>query len=756
MTKRKIFSFVLVISFLASSVFAEDQAKTTENDDDKPIQSVLVGGAVPGTSGDDEVVKQGLVGDLTVGAGIVGLDNRSFKFGEYTGLTDKNQGFAVGDMDLSYNRDFYYADLQAENLGLDNRKVYFEAGKYNDYAFTAGFNQTPHFVNNVSQTPFNGIGGTSLTLPSDFGKASTSRLVAIRSVNNVDLQDTRDASTFGFSKNIGEQEYNVKFMRETKSGIRTRGAAMSFQSIVLPEAFDQVVSEAQASAAYNGEKSQLRFDYFMSLYDNQNKSMTWESPYTGVASSGLISQAPSSQYHKLSLNGGINLPYLTRLTAIAEYGLATQNEDLFPYGFGTSTSLLPRTTADAKIQTAHLTINGSSRPFQDTFLKDLFLTAKYRHHQVINDTPINLYTPIRTDTGAPVAVNSAQASYNYPFAYTQDQVRLDASYPVFKATYVNLGYDADLMRRKYREVAETLENTLHAGFRSNYFERASGNVNFHYGNKIGDRYDESRMYNFTHPAGAVTSFPFDNLPDMRRFDIANRERKKVATNFSFFPTDELTFGVNYNYMVDDYNQATFGLRHQNSQDVTGDINYSPNPSLNLFLFYTYENGVADQYSRSYSPTILNSELSETRNWSVNSDNIFHTIGVGSKAFFLRKKLSLDTKYTYSEGTSQTNFAAGSALGSIGGVPDMITQRHRVEAKGKYHYSPEISFGVDYIYENYRFVDFATDQMVAASSTINNVVLLSNMIPSYEGHIGFVSATYHFGAPKSSGQEPSQK
>ncbi len=759
MTKLKILGLSLVIFIFALvefPAFAEEKANDAEEGDD--ISSVLVGGKSAAKEDDERLVKEGLVGDFTLGAG---ANTRSFKFDEYNGLTGKNQGFAVGDFDLSYNRDnFYYTDMQAENLGLDDRKIYFEAGKYNDFKFTAGFDQTPQLTSNTSQTIFNGAGTTSLTLPSGFGKAASTALVRIPSVNNIDLSDTRNATTFGFSKIVGNEEYGVNFKHETRTGLKSLGAIVGSSpggsAVILPEFMDQVVNELQASVAHSHDNHQIRFDYFMSMFDNNNKSITWESPYT-TTPNGLISRPPSSQFHRFSLNGGINLPYATRITGTAEYSMALQNEDLFPYAFGTSTALLPRSTADAKIQTAHVSLNGSSRPFlESTLFKDLFLTAKYRHHQTINNTPVTTFTPIVNDTGAQVAATSSDVARNSPFDYSQDQLKLDASYPIYKATYVNLGYDSELMQRSYREVTKTFENTLHAGVRSNFDQVASGNVNFLYGDKIGDRYNQSTVFNDRHPMGTITSFPFDNLTQMQRLDIANRERKKVATNLNYFPTSVVTLGINHNYMVDDYKQSLFGLSHQSSQDVTGDINFSPDQSLNLFLFYTYENGVAEQFSRNYQSNIAGSDFDPNRNWTANSDNIFHTVGVGAKAYFMQKKFSLDTKYTYSQGVSKVGFIAGSVIAPALGTPDVTSQIHRFEAKGKYNYSREITLGLSYIYENYRSTDFALDNASAATTSVNNVILLSNSNPNYSGHIGFVTATYHFGAPKSSGEQEQKK
>src|SRR3989344_6859913 len=115
--------------------------------------------------------EDGLEGSIEVGGALTDLDSKSFKYGEYTGVNDDSIYFA-GDADLSYNRNAFYLDFRGEDIGLENRSLYLETGRYGRYKLFLEYDVIPKLISNNSQTIFNGGGSNTLTLPSGWTRYS--------------------------------------------------------------------------------------------------------------------------------------------------------------------------------------------------------------------------------------------------------------------------------------------------------------------------------------------------------------------------------------------------------------------------------------------------------------------------------------------------------------------------------------------------------------------------------------------------------
>lgn len=699
---------LLLLGALASPAYSEDKDKRMAEED-------------------------GVSGTFSIGAGGVGLDRDSFKFGEYSGL-EKGDGIFVGDADIAYNRKSYYMNFFSTNLGLENRSIYLESGKRGDYNFFAGFDQTPHLLSNNSQTVYHGTGTSNLTLPSSFTAGGQTTNMTILERNSLELQTERDTATFGFFKSFGENDFTVTYKREDKDGIRPLGMSFNQRSVIIPETLDQDVNELSMTFAHNGEDRQIKFQYFLSLFDNRVEALKVDGPFTGQASVGLISRAPDNRYHRLSLSGGWNLGETTRISGMAEYGVMLQDDNFFPYATIAHTARLPRNSADARIHTTHVMFNVDSRP-----IPELSLNAKYKHYQTINDIQRTLLIPVSVDNTLR-ADDSAQAHYNTPLAYAQDNLQLDTSYRVFKATTLKLGYEGDLWNRSFREAETTMENTFKAGLRSNYFSFASTNLKFSYGRKIQDKNDMAQTFRNLHSPNYLSANPegSDSNPNLVRVDVKNRERINVGGNINFTPIGNFAAGVSYNLREDDYGHG-LGVEYVNNQNATLDVNYTPSDRVSYYGFYTYGRQRLEQAG-------AESVTDATRDYWRDENDVSHTFGVGANGRLLKNKLDLSTEYTYTQSVTDITFTHGGAAvaGDPTALPDLANQRHRFEFKGDYKYTPKISVGLKYIAEVYRDDNFATDGFDPASNNIADLLLLDGSEQDYTAHLALVFLTYKIG------------
>ena len=416
----------------------------------------------------------------------------------------------------------FFIDITGERLGLNSRKISLETGVIGSYKFFAEFDQTPHLLSSQGKTPYDGVGTNNLTLKPGFTQNSTFVATPITISEDVDLQvNDRVSATFGFSKTLGQREFTLKYHRIKKDGLHSLAGLVGNhpdnpRSIILPAAIDTTTNEFTVSLADQTETAQWELEYFLSLFENEQESLTFETPFNGTVpffdgtpfgfgplpNAGRISREPDNQLHRVSFTGGKNLNPSTRVTAIAEYSLSMQDENLLPFGIGFSPSLLPRQSAEAKIETYHLKFQVNSRPSPGWNLN-----GKFRHYQTVNSTPQTLFLAVVNDTGGQVSASSGRALLNLPYEYIQDQIGLDASYRLSRATSLKMGYELELYNRAFRAVENTLENKFKMGLTSRYFTKTTASLNLLYSIRTGDPYDPTKVLNSRHTSQFLATSP---------------------------------------------------------------------------------------------------------------------------------------------------------------------------------------------------------------------------------------------------------
>ena len=198
----------------------------------------------------------------------------------------------------------------------------------------------------------------------------------------------------------------------------------------------------------------------------------------------------------------------------------------------------------------------------------------------------------------------------------------------------------------------------------------------------------------------------------------------------------------------DYDETQIGLKESINQDVTLDLSYSPSETVNYYTYYTFDQGQAEQIGRSHNFFVPGASSDPTRNWQADLDDNSYTAGIGGNWSFLENKATLKADYVFSESISDYTFGTGTnaAVAGAEDLPDLKTTLHRLTTIGEYEWSPTLSLGLSYWYENFSFDDFALDTFGGQDSlatTFTEVILLSDTIQSYNAHVGMLYATCKF-------------
>lgn len=696
----------------------------------------------------------GFDGSVTIGAEVTDLDEKSHKYGEYDGVKDDASRF-IGDIDLSLESDGDYIDIQANDIGLDDRRFSIELGSYGSYKLHMEYSELTHLLGE-GVTPFIGAGGNVLALPSAFGQhTTTSQMVAdpAWTTTNIDLETQRKKATIAYSRDLGSGfSFDLGYEREIKEGTKSIGGPLGTSgqftsSSILPEPVDYRTNDIRAGLTYNGDKGMLSIAYLLSTFDNENESLRWENPFMAPGGSAFPIDAqhslpPDNLHQRLSLTAARDLTSTTRLSLAAEYGKMEQDEEFLPYSISSATPrALPRDSAEAEIDVTSVSLNLTSRP-----TRKVSFNARYRYYDTKNKMDRTLFYRVPNDTGTQSDVANG-AFYALPFDYSQNSLDVDAVYRITSATRIKAGLGYEITDRDYRSVEKTKENRYKLGLRSRLSSMLTAAVDYTRAEKrIDGNYDNEPLYNAFHSYTTASdtynynaSGNFDINEDLRQKDLAERDRDSYSVRLNLTPLDTTTVALSYRYRNDDYNDSELGWQEDRSQSYTVDMTTSPTRNATFYAYYTNDLGEKEQASRSFTTagppgTKYNQAIDPTRNWWADHTDLTDTVGIGTSLAFLRGQFTIDADYIHAKSTTEIEFRAASALPTPVDMPDLETRRDTVNVTGKYKIRKDLSIGLGYGYEKYESDDWATDGLDPASGDVDNVLLLTGSAPDYEAHL----------------------
>ncbi len=759
-------SFLLALAVLITPAWFTAGNLALAAEDKAPAEEVEASAVEEEEEAEEEIKVSSLNGTITVGVGTVGIaaessDDESAKYGEYIGITEKG-GYFIGDADLLYDwKDKYYLEVKAKDIGLENKSVNVETGRWGGYKVFVNHQTKPHYFSKNSQVIHDGSGSAALTLPFDRttdGGSDPASMANTLSANikNTELKLDRNSTGIGFSIPYGKLSVGMSVNREEKEGTKPLGSVVGTfsgdrRAIVLPEPIDYTTDEFTATLDYRAKNASVSFRYYLSNFKSGNDSFTWANPYSGASypDTARTSLAPDNQHQRISVSGNLlGLPYSTRISILAESGVMKQDERLLDYSNNPSaviTTARPRANADTEIATTHFFLNISSRP-----VPKLGLNVKYRQYKTDNKTPKDLFQYVINDGTQQAAVDGGNALYNLPYDYDKKQLMLGANYILRKRTNLSLGYVNETVNRSYREIEKTMENKYKASLSSHLNSTVSARVNYTYAQRSAvDDYNTNSVFLERHSDAYIasisdTNLQFDNHPDIRKYDIADRDQTKVRTSLDFNPDGILFGGLNYVYRKDDYKDSTLGMQYAEDHSFTVDGTLFPADFISVTAYYTFQTIESRQRGRYFADSSSTSQISNTdMNWTTQHFEAIPTIGIGTDFSFMGDALTIELNYMFSESSTEIQFSAGSGLPPAEDLPELKTKLTVMDFTGRYLLKDNWTLGLMYQLEKYESDDFATDGVSPMSGTLAEVITMTGSVPDYEAHMVMMFVTYSF-------------
>lgn len=550
----------------------------------------------------------------------------------------------------------------------------------------------------------------------------------------------------------------ITYFQENRHGTRGAGSSFGFGNVVeTPEPVDYRTRELGLNAEYPIRNGLVRGMLRVNEFSNALTSYTFDNPFRLTDSTDPSAyQAPGSAsvngpaFGRLSLppdNRAVNaaagilykLPRSSRFTADVAIGRWTQNDTFVPYttntaireafaGPGGTPTPLPASSLDGAINTTTLNLQFTSKPLRNTNV-----TARYRSYDLENDTPrITIPGYARFDASWQPA-----ARITVPYSWGSSRAELLASYDL-RLGSIEAGVRQEKVDRTFRETRETTDNIWHVAGDVRPFPWLIARASYETGRRRFDEYDFERGEDASfvvHPPAPL------NLPELRRFDQANRNSERVILMLQVTPMDTLTFSVNGTRNFDDYDDhSDYGLLEWQTNSFSIEADYSPTGRLSAFVFASVDEVRGFQRGRQSAGTISTNPLDD---WTAENTDEAQTLGGGVTFTIIPQRVDLDVSARYQ---SVDGFA--DLFSPPGGTPDVAfsipqvddTRITTLSAELDYTFIESWELAVGGWLERYRIRDAQTS---GSQPYMPGGFFLAENNGDYHGNVVYLRATYRF-------------
>lgn len=638
--------------------------------------------------------EKGLQASIVIGATSVSDD--SAYFGDASGYGDDGV-YANVNGDGTYTSDDHRLQWQVEDLGLDSRVAALRGGRQGSYDYNVSYRQLPRTQFFTSDTVFLSSSTGTLSLPANWVSAPlTSGFSELNSsLTSRNIESERKMLEIG-ARYLPSSRFTfaANFRRQERDGIDVRAGSFFTQSSLLPAPLDHVTNTVDLGIRYAGDKGFMLLAYYMSDFNNGNKELRWENPFTSAAGAETVAlaESPDNTYQQLSLSGSYGFSQnKTMVRFSASAGRLEQDESFL--GYTTNTNLpdliLPATSLDAAIDTTNLAFTVTSRVFRNAHVK-----FAYRYDKRDNKTAQHVWTRVIADSFL-----SGESELNIPYSFERSTLTLGADYDLIDTVRISGGYDHKTIDRDFQEVAEQTEDSGWGQLRW----RPNGLLEIRIKGGVSER--DIDRYNETVAA------TFGENPLMRKFNLAYRYRRfGELTVSAALPETPLGLTITGMMADDDYSESRLGMTASDDLRIAADVSWTLTEKASLYLTGGYESIESKQFG---------SEFFAAPDWQAVSTDDFYTAGGGIRIRQIGDKLDLQLDYTRSDGTSEINVT--SASDGMRRFPDLKSTLDYLRLRLSYHRSDRLDLTMNLRYQSFSAEDWALEGV--GPSTIPVVLTL---------------------------------
>lgn len=689
-------------------------------------------------------------------------------------------GFRTDDIDGDEARYFRFRDLrggpfldglhftrqternllraEASNVGYRDQRFFGQFERIGRLRATFEWNQIPLNLSRDAQTLYTDQGNGVLAIEDSIQQSLQARTTTIANVfsqqlHPYDLRSQRDTAAFNLRYTLNR---DVDLKLSVRNAKRHGNQVFSFAfgtspglnpSLEMGAPLDDRTTDVRGAIEFANAKGMLSVGYNGSWFENSIQSIRFDNPLratdsvggaTGVASGPSTGQAswwPSSTGLSVNVNGAYNLARTTRAHAAISFGRWSQDEQILPPTVNTALVApeLERQTVEGRADIVALTAGLTSRP-----TRDLWLNASYRLYDFNNETPhFTVGSAIIGDWNT-----TTQVHENEPTSVMRSTLDLEASYSPFRYISVGAGFAREDQDRTFRIFENTSENTVRVTADSTGSQWVTFRAKYEVSKRTGSGFDLRRLE-------AV-----GEQPEMRHYDLAERDRTRVLAMLTVTPLPYLSFNASAGSGNDDYEETGFGLLDSDTSTWGIGFDFTPRDAITLGATYAVEKYDTLQRSRSANPAPDPGFFDPRRDWTLDADDEVKTFMAYGEVSNLIPKTDLRVGYDFSDGntTYVYNLAPNQTLFTTTQLRQLrpVKNEHRAARFDVQHFiRPNIALGLALQYEDYDVDDFALgeetinrlDPVNATTGSFASTLYAGYLFRPYTARTWWVRTTY---------------
>lgn len=652
----------------------------------------------------------------SIDAGLGSVSDKSARYGDFSGLNKSGAHLILGGTLTHRGDGGFWADLSADELGLDTRAINAQGGVEGTFVARFGYAGVPRHFADGARSPFGDVGGSVLRLPAGYPASGTNTMPLATTLQSVEPGfDWRRLDLGASFVGMPGWTFGLNFRRDVRDGTRPLSVSFFSTAAQLAAPVDHQTDQFELSASFRSGPLTASLAYVVSQFRNGADALRWDNPFlpvTAGATVGQLALAPDNEHQQLVGSAAYVLTPWLRASGDFAVGRLTQNQAFLPStitaGVAAGVPALPAPSLDGRVDT----FNGSLR-LTATPLPGLRLAAAYARNARENDTGIAAYPQVATDI-----FYSGLRRSNTPLSFWHDKFKLEADWRggPMKLRLAG-GAEQDNRERSYHEVVETKETTLWLRASVQPVDALGLSLKFASSDRSHSTY------------GVATWFGAVENPLLRKYNLAERRRDRAELRADITLAENLSLGLSAETSDDEYAGSLIGLTDARSSSGGLDLAYAFSEHTRLTLF---------AHGERIRSTQAGSALIGAPDWQARTNDRFEVFGIGLRHAAIPDKLDIGADLTSSRARSAIEVV------TVMGEPPFPLDRVQVDSVrlfATYKLDEKLSVSGSYAYEDYRSRDWRLDGI--APDSVQSLLVLGNQAPQYRLHAVKVSLRYRF-------------
>lgn len=673
---------------------------------------------------------------------------------------------------LNFLNSAYTDGILLQGNGIAQSDQYFlsQLGLKGKFKWNISLDKVPHVYTKTARTIFSGSGSGVLEIPDDiqtrlrtllstdinaalpgiqFDTTAVTRLID-GSARPYEVVSRRKKVKSTLKYRLSEEiDLNVNYANEQRSGSKPLGGSFfNHQPIELIEPTDYRYSEAATSIDYAANVWNLQLGYAISTYNNKINVLEWDNPFREVdinvaSSRGRIDLYPDNSTHRFTFSGGFNLPFSTRLVATLVYGIRKQNDSFIPQTINTVVETLatlpsmPSSSLNGKVENSLVNIVLSNR-----LLPNIWFTSGVRLLDYKNRTPSLLFTGYVLQD----AYIQRTQRRSFPVNYSKREVTTGITFRYNRSLSMKCGYEREDWKRTYADAKRTSEDKYKIALFFSPLWLVSMNLSYNLSFKKAVDYDWLEIARVIFP----DRLPLvKQLPQLRKFDLADRTRNRVNMLFQLFSLWDVNVTGSLGFSQDRFTKSDYGLRSNNLRDVSLDITYTHSPELVLTASTTIE---AYRYALTSRQRRSSNDVANN-DWGSEQKDVVNTHGASIFWSAVPDVMDLTFDFTFTNAKGKVNTEASGNPAEPGFIVKTAQNYPVVRAILRQfrtlltytlmeHFTPQFGYILESYSESYFNEDIMKPYMLDVDSTIPQAVYLGVRKPAYAAHFFYINLRYN--------------